>query len=1026
MSRVVPASTQSDSDLNAPKSEILRSSLIPASTSYLQQLLPSPSSSKDLPADIETIPPPRIDIYLGKGNSARDTIGEVREIERREVEFIPIELAKAFVRRVEEDAKGLDRQYRATLKDMDRTYEQLEAETQAIYKRFIDKLQAESMAQIQYHRETTDKYEQEFRQYKADSERTLRMLQEKIHLERSERKEISQTALADSVRMQEEHMQELAILRETNRQGIETVKRLEEQGKGYRERVEGLEKELGDTQALVNTLRIDAETRLKGVEESKATETADLREELRTLQAKYDFERTQLNQQITVLGSSLSTHQSCESDIAALMLENMGLGLELQYSYTRPEASLGQIVATIVDKRKQCDSLKQTPSAALTIQGLEAEVQDLCSQAASMGYPLAFAESGETQQALSSALSTIKKLQNALIAGSSEQDLKDILAGKEQEIALLQEQVKHLEGLFAPSTSTEDALVSALKAKLSLTASELQDSQSLIEKLTTRIKELEDEITKLAGQKPEDTEKIARLTSKIDKLEELHKREKGKLEGSYRTEMETHKRKSEEAEGRNRDLDQQVRELDRRIREEREQFQRVQEDLTHLGRLKLEHSQLSQEIAQLRQANQLKETELKESVRLRKALHNEVQDMKGKIRVYCRARPMNKDEISRQTNNILSFPDEFTISCETKQGLNKQFAFDSVFGPLSSQDEVFEETKGLVQSAVDGYNVCIFAYGQTGSGKTFTMQGTDEMPGVTPRAFSELFSLLRRLPEHYQWKVSCYMVELYLDTLLDLLKPNARAQAHAEALVIKKDLTGMVEIPGVTIVEVSSPEDLLRRFEQGEAQRHTGATKMNDTSSRSHLVFSVFVDVNNLEIHQRSLGKLSLVDLAGSERVSKAESTADRLREGRAINKSLTALGDVIAALSGGESHIPYRNNKLTMLMSDSLGGTAKTLMFANVSPSSYNREETLMSMYYASRVKLITNDPFKNLETKEQSRLKDAFLRLQVKKAKYKQALYAGVPVQRIQELLALPLQEALPGSLDDSIDDQVQGRID
>ena len=413
-------------------------------------------------------------------------------------------------------------------------------------------------------------------------------------------------------------------------------------------------------------------------------------------------------------------------------------------------------------------------------------------------------------------------------------------------------------------------------------------------------------------------------------------------------------------------------------------------------------------------------------MRLRKALHNEVQDMKGKIRVYCRARPMNRDEISRKTNDVLSFPDEFTISCETKNGQNKKFAYDSVFGPLSSQDQVFEETKGLVQSAVDGYNVCIFAYGQTGSGKTFTMQGTDEMPGITPRTFCELFSLLGNLPDHYRWKVSCYMVELYLDTLLDLLRPNARSQAPAEALVIKKDFAGMVEIPGVTIVEVLSPEDLQRRFDQGEAQRHTGATKMNDTSSRSHLVFSVFVDVDNLETHQRSLGKLSLVDLAGSERVSKAESTADRLREGRAINKSLTALGDVIAALSGGESHIPYRNNKLTMLMSDSLGGTAKTLMFVNISPSSYNREESLMSLYYASRVKLITNDPFKNMETKEQSRLKDALLRVQVKKAKYKQALFSQIPAERIQELLNLPLREALPNSLEDSLDDQIRGRID
>ena len=112
------------------------------------------------------------------------------------------------------------------------------------------------------------------------------------------------------------------------------------------------------------------------------------------------------------------------------------------------------------------------------------------------------------------------------------------------------------------------------------------------------------------------------------------------------------------------------------------------------------------------------------------------------------------------------------------------------------------------------------------------------------------------------------------------------------------------------------------------------------------------------------------------------------MKEGRAINKSLTALGDVISALSSGESHIPYRNNKLTMIMSDSLGGTAKTLMFVNVSPASYNREEILMSLYYAARVKLITNEPTKNVETKEMSKMKQEILDLGIERDKLRLVL--------------------------------------
>ena len=124
-----------------------------------------------------------------------------------------------------------------------------------------------------------------------------------------------------------------------------------------------------------------------------------------------------------------------------------------------------------------------------------------------MGYPLAFGESGQTQKALDSALFTIKRLQSALIAGSSEQDLKEIVAARNQEIAVLQNQLERLQGLFVPSSDTEDALVSALKSQLALTASELQDSQSLIEKLTARVRELEDEVLKLTGQRPENEEK---------------------------------------------------------------------------------------------------------------------------------------------------------------------------------------------------------------------------------------------------------------------------------------------------------------------------------------------------------------------------------------------------------------------------------------------------------------------------------------------------------------------------------------
>ena len=151
----------------------------------------------------------------------------------------------------------------------------------------------------------------------------------------------------------------------------------------------------------------------------------------------------------------------------------------------------------------------------------------------------------------------------------------------------------------------------------------------------------------------------------------------------------------------------------------------------------------------------------------RKKLHNELEDMRGKIRVYARVRPLNKNEKDMGSPNVVEIPDEFSIQVQSKLGL-KAFNFDTCFGPTSTQEEIFEDTKRLVQSAIDGFNVCVFAYGQTGSGKTYTIQGPHGNPGVAPRAIIELYDLIAEM-SHCQIKVETYMVELYLDQLNDLL-----------------------------------------------------------------------------------------------------------------------------------------------------------------------------------------------------------------------------------------------------------------
>ncbi|XP_065573823.1 uncharacterized protein LOC136035778 [Artemia franciscana] len=352
---------------------------------------------------------------------------------------------------------------------------------------------------------------------------------------------------------------------------------------------------------------------------------------------------------------------------------------------------------------------------------------------------------------------------------------------------------------------------------------------------------------------------------------------------------------------------------------------------------------------------------------LRKKYYNIVEEMKGKIRVFCRIRPMTSREKLHSTSPIAEILDAYSLRVDTKSGF-KEYQFDQVYGPDATQEDVFKDVNTLVQSAYDGYNVCICAYGQTGSGKTFTIIGEDSCPGIAPRTFEKIFELANDYAEQFSTDVSMYMVELHNDRLVDLLKHES---GNEEKLEIKKDKKGIVWIQGCTQITVYDSSALLGYFMRGTENRKTASTLMNEKSSRSHLVVGIAIECTNRLHGTKTKGKISLLDLAGSERVSKSGVSSNSLKEATFINKSLSALGDVISALTTDQEFIPYRNSKLTMLLQDSFGGNAKTLMFVNVSPAIYNLEETLNSLTYASRAKQITNTASRLAESKEIVKLK-------------------------------------------------------
>lgn len=308
---------------------------------------------------------------------------------------------------------------------------------------------------------------------------------------------------------------------------------------------------------------------------------------------------------------------------------------------------------------------------------------------------------------------------------------------------------------------------------------------------------------------------------------------------------------------------------------------------------------------------------------LRRILFNQVQELKGNIRVMCRVRPVfagTEGEVAK-----LSYPDvdkeskELEIlGKEEKSSLGNvtrkthSFTFDRVFGPKSQNQEVFEEISQLVQSALDGYNVCIFCYGQTGSGKTHTMSSAD---GMIPRATHQIYETATNLKEKgWTYTMEGSFVEVYNEEIHDLLG-NSKDLDKKKHEIRHDDSQKQTFITGLKTVSLDSPDTVEIMLKQAASNRSVAATKSNERSSRSHSVFILKLIGRNSTTNETSEGTLNLVDLAGSERLKQSGAEGDRMKETQSINKSLSCLGDVIGALGQGKegAHIPYRNSKVRL-----------------------------------------------------------------------------------------------------------------
>ncbi|KAG0624343.1 hypothetical protein M758_3G240900 [Ceratodon purpureus] len=356
------------------------------------------------------------------------------------------------------------------------------------------------------------------------------------------------------------------------------------------------------------------------------------------------------------------------------------------------------------------------------------------------------------------------------------------------------------------------------------------------------------------------------------------------------------------------------------------------------------------------------EQKVKEGELLRKKLHNTILELKGNIRVFCRVRPLMVEEEDGNETAIVQYPSSTELHGRaiellqpTAGGGKHSFTFDKVFGPEVKQGGVFEEISQLVQSALDGYKVCIFAYGQTGSGKTHTMLGNPDVPdegGVIPRSLEQVFESSQTLiSQGWKFSMQASMLEIYNETIRDLLVKGPVNGDTKQMYVVKHDANGNTTVSDLTLVEVTTWKEVSSLLHRASQSRSTGKTCMNEQSSRSHCVFTLRISGVNEDTEQAVHGVLNLIDLAGSERLSRSGATGDRLKETQAINKSLASLGDVIMAIANKDPHVPFRNSKLTYLLQPCLGGDSKTLMFVNISPDTKSLNESLCSLRFAAKV---------------------------------------------------------------------------
>ena len=669
---------------------------------------------------------------------------------------------------------------------------------------------------------------------------------------------------------------------------------------------------------------------------------AEAEKKLAEAQAKTDGERKSYEAKVEAL-------HKIEGEIEALKAAMSGDAASKQ-------EVIGTLTSEVAGFKEQAakfaslvDEVAQTEAKKAAVQ---VEIESLKSQMSSQG-DTAVSEQSALQEALSDARSAAAKweqeysLQRAAKSTLLEEvnalkaEAKELTDAHAREVDRLNERLGQLEKVH----DTLDVTLAEEEAAHEAAMSERRKAHE------TKVQQQEAQVAELVSQQEAVRSELAEVRTQLTQ----DQREREEAEQSMRDVREQAESKTSDAEEREKRLAAALEELqaerariEKDAAEEKARFEQLTSQMSNDKEEAMAKSKEADE-----RAIEFEKQWVAES-KLRKELHNQLEEMVGNLRVYCRVRPASKTEKEGDISVEVKGNDQVIVKDhENAKVEDKKYNFTQVYHSGASQEAVFKDSESLMTSVLDGFNVCIFAYGQSGTGKTFTMEGNEEHPGLVPRAMARIFEDVSSREANYQHDCYISMIEIYNENIRDLLRDGKTDTSKLKYDIMRDPLVGMY-VKDLTSEQIHTASHAKALIAQGNKNRAVAATGLNDQSSRSHMIVTLTVRTQNKKAGDNYVGKLSLVDLAGSERLAKSQTTGQAQKETMAINKSLSALGTVIASLATSEKHVPYRDSKLTYLLQDSLGGNSKTLMFVNVGPAQANCGETINSLNFASRAKSV------------------------------------------------------------------------